>query len=419
MRPVSSATSMKSPGRHPPALGMVPAHERLGGGDVAGVELDDRLQLDDELAALGRAPEVLLQPLAAQHRGVHRGLEDLVALVARVLGGVHRDVGVAQQLLGVGDLGRPALDEPEARVRGDLVPGDRERPPEQLDDAIGHAADVLAVADTVQEDRELVAAHPRSQVLVLERAAQPPRDRREQLVADRVPEAVVDRLEVVEVEEQDGEVALPGGQQLAELLEEQGAVREPRERVVVGLMLEAPLQLAQLRDEVLEAVVLERHARVVGQRAAQREVVGVEAARLAAIGDQEGPDHPRLAGQRGEHRALDAAPLQRRVEHPILERALEQQRRRVAVDQRAQRVGHVAVGGRHRLDRAALLERGAQRLRALVGGHGMISARSPRKTSSVRCSRHARPPPMSGARASSRVTSCRNSRLSCLRRSPT
>jgi hypothetical protein len=52
---------MKSPGVMRPALGVVPAHERLGGGHVAGGELDDRLQLDDQLAALGRALEVLLQ----------------------------------------------------------------------------------------------------------------------------------------------------------------------------------------------------------------------------------------------------------------------------------------------------------------------------------------------------------------------
>ena len=52
----------------------------------------------------------------------------------------------------------------------------------------------------------------------------------------------------------------------------------------------------------------------------------------------------------------------------IGQRALEQPRGRVAVDERVQRIGHVAIGEHHRLDRPALLDRRAQRLRALVGG---------------------------------------------------
>ena len=43
-------------------------------------------------------------------------------------------------------------------------------------------------------------------------------------------------------------------------------VGEPGERVVAGLVLELVLQVAQLGDGVLEAVVLQRGARVGGQR---------------------------------------------------------------------------------------------------------------------------------------------------------
>ena len=202
----------------------------------------------------------------------------------------------------------------------------------------------------------------------LERAEQAAGDRLQQLVADRVPERVVDRLEVVEVEEEDGVVAPARGEQLAEPVEEERAVGQAGERVVEGLVLEAALELAQLGDEVLEAVVLQRDARVVGQRAEEREVVAVEAADRAAVGDQEGADDARLARERGEHRALDAAAGQGRVEERVGQRALEQPRGRVAVDQRVQGIGHVAVGEHHRLDRAALLDRRAQRLGALVGG---------------------------------------------------
>ena len=59
-------------------------------------------------------------------------------------------------------------------------------------------------------------------------------------------------------------------ERLAHPLAEQRAVGEPGERVVVGLVLELVLQIAQLGDGLLEAVVLQRGARVGGQRLEQR-----------------------------------------------------------------------------------------------------------------------------------------------------
>jgi hypothetical protein len=47
--------------RHEPALGVVPAHERLDAGDPAVVELDDRLVVELELAVLERALQVGLE----------------------------------------------------------------------------------------------------------------------------------------------------------------------------------------------------------------------------------------------------------------------------------------------------------------------------------------------------------------------
>ena len=57
----------------------------------------------------------------------------------------------------------------------------------------------LAVA---QDDRELVAAEPRDEVELADALPQQPADVGDELVADRVAEAVVDDLEAVEVEHQ-------------------------------------------------------------------------------------------------------------------------------------------------------------------------------------------------------------------------
>ena len=65
------------------------------------------------------------------------------------------------------------------------------------------------VAHALDHDHELVAADPADQVVRAEVGPQPAGHRDEQLVADAVAERVVDELEPVEVEEQDGDALDP------------------------------------------------------------------------------------------------------------------------------------------------------------------------------------------------------------------
>jgi hypothetical protein len=77
-------------------------------------------------------------------------------------------------------------------------------------DALGDAGGALVVA-AVEQHGELVAAQPGRQVAGAQAGAQATRERDQQLVADLVAEAVVNALEVVEVEEQhDGAAVGPG-----------------------------------------------------------------------------------------------------------------------------------------------------------------------------------------------------------------
>ena len=77
-------------------------------------------------------------------------------------------------------------------------------------DALGDAGGALVVA-AVEQDGELVAAEPRRQVAGAQAGAQAAGEGDQQLVADLVAEAVVDALEVVEVEEEhDGAAVGPG-----------------------------------------------------------------------------------------------------------------------------------------------------------------------------------------------------------------
>src|SRR6476660_6907739 len=117
------------------------------------------------------------------------------------LGGVHPQVGGAEQALRVVRVGR---EQPDADAgRGGEAAADVERPLEGLADAAGHAlrnGRGRLGGDVAEHDQELVAAQADDQVGRTGRRAQPARDLLQQLVARVVAEGVVDVLELVDVE---------------------------------------------------------------------------------------------------------------------------------------------------------------------------------------------------------------------------
>ena len=70
----------------------------------------------------------------------------------------------------------------------------------------------VVVVDVLEQHRELVAPHARRHVARSYRRLDPPGRGHEHRVAPGMPAAVVDRLEVVEIEEQHGDHACPTGQ---------------------------------------------------------------------------------------------------------------------------------------------------------------------------------------------------------------
>ena len=84
----------------------------------------------------------------------------------------------------------------------------------------------------VEHDRELVAAEPRERVALPQRLLQARADLAQHLVARRVPERVVELLEAVEVDQQQGDVAVLVLDRLGQPVEQMAAVAEARE--VVG-----------------------------------------------------------------------------------------------------------------------------------------------------------------------------------------
>ena len=116
----------------------------------------------------------------------------------------------------------------------------------------------MRVRHAVEQDRELVAAEPGDGVRRPHGRLEPARDRDQQLVSHLVAERVVDELEAVEVQEQDGRGgarvgALGAADRLVEAVEEQHAVGQAGERVVQRVVLQALLGLLAVRDVGLAA----------------------------------------------------------------------------------------------------------------------------------------------------------------------
>ena len=220
-----------------PALGVLPANERLDAVHLAGAEVELRLVVQHELVALEGQAQLLLHHERVRGVLLARGLVDDDAGGA-VLALVHRGVRVLQQLLErLGVVGVEA--DAEARLDAQLHTLDHDL----LGQLAAHAGEQRhgagAVGGPGQHDAELVAAESRDGVVGAQGAVEALGDHLEQLVAGVVAEGVVDLLEVVEVDEHQGATLAAQAvlHRLAGDPPEQLAVGQAGERVVQGLVL--------------------------------------------------------------------------------------------------------------------------------------------------------------------------------------
>ena len=159
-------------------------------------------------------------------------VEDLDARPAPLLGPVHGHVGVAEQGLGghlVGVVPAIPMLALTTRSRPSTTAIGRARP---FADAL-RRLDRLADGHPRQHDHELVAGQAPDRAERLHQVADPRRDRPQDPVAGLVAVGVVDRLEPVEIDEQDGD-GPAFGQAVVEHLEHPGPVGQSGQAVVGG-----------------------------------------------------------------------------------------------------------------------------------------------------------------------------------------
>ena len=203
--PVSSASGMNSPARSAPPLGVLPAHQRLDLADRRRVaSVDDRLVVEPKLAALERPAQVglQLQPLQRTRRACRRRRPRSAPCPAPWPGtwpGRRRAAASSAPVL--------------ARAAAARSRCWRRRTPRGRRAANG-AAQRAAIRSATADGAASVRRGPRagrrtrrppSRATVSSartQRSQPLGHRDQQPVAGLVPEAVVDDLEVVEVEEE-------------------------------------------------------------------------------------------------------------------------------------------------------------------------------------------------------------------------
>ena len=191
-------------------------------------------------------------------------------------------------------------------------------------------ASASLAARAAQQAGELVAAEPGDRVAAAQAPGQRARDGADQLVAGLVAERVVDVLEAVDVDHEQGagaHAAARGGDLELELLQEPAAVEQVGERVVIGEVLQALVVGLALGDVGQEALdehppELVEHARGL---VANPHHAAVARVHPVLDGDPLARGQPVVGGQ---HRVavvlVHAARPQRRVGAPLLGRVAEQ-----------------------------------------------------------------------------------------------
>ena len=208
---------------------------------------------------------------------------------------------------------------------------------------------------TAQHGDELVAAEPRQHVVLTQHRSQPVGDDLDQVVADLVTEAVVDHLELVEVDEQHDHVVEVGDRQtILEDVHQIGPVRQPGQFVVAGRVAQL-LGRSTLLGDVFDVGDRQHHPVVLGRGHPCTGPDELAVAASVALIDPERIDDPQLEPgtmRLGRTDIVGMGELAQRTSDQLVHLATQHFRQRlVGVDDATVVQAHQRHPGRRRLER--------------------------------------------------------------------
>ncbi len=220
-------------------LGMMPANQGFEPHDAGGFDFNDwlvvvfKLTVVDGFAQIGLTLQQVLSLL------VHFAVEDFELSATVFFGVVHGRIGVSNDRFGM--IVCLGIQHHAQAGRGEnFFSVDHERSFQSFLDSFRHRSGVFFAFDIFEQNDELIAAEPSQGIDLSEGLFDSIRKSLQQTVARRVPQAVVDQFESIDVEIQHGKKrvgatfgALDGHGQM---FREQCAVRQIGQGVMKGLM---------------------------------------------------------------------------------------------------------------------------------------------------------------------------------------
>ena len=283
-------------------LGVLPAHQGLHPDDVAAAQVELGLIVQAEFLAAHSLRQCPGQSDLVDQARVHFVREEAVGVASRFLGTVDGGVGVAEQGVEIIPVGGEEGDADGAgRVEGVLP--HLEGLVEGFADGVGQAGNAGQVVRAGQQHHELVAAHAADGGAGGEALAQAFDGQHQHLIAHGIAQAVVDVLEVIQVQVEQRQRALLAaghGGRVCKAVAQQQAVGQVGERVVMREEVHPGFDLSVLGAGAQGTDAI---SQVVGQLHQQVELVGVEGVGLAGI-QRQGAEHARIADQGQGHARL-------------------------------------------------------------------------------------------------------------------
>ena len=234
-----------------PLFGMSPADQGFRADHPTGAHVDLGLVVEHELVVFKRLANPHQAFMAAAHAAVLIGIENLVAILARQLGLVHRLIRLTQQLIGIHVVVlRVERDAQAGRHLQHVLP-DPHRLRRGIEQAIQHGQAGRYVVKVDQHHDELVAAEPCQRISLAQGLAHAAGQRNQQLVACFMAVGIVDTLESVEVEiPHRQQLFAPErlGHRLAETIPEQDAVGQHCQQIEMRHVFELLLMLLHRGD---------------------------------------------------------------------------------------------------------------------------------------------------------------------------
>ena len=182
---------------------MAPADQRLDAGQLAGARVHLGLIEHLELVVLDRLGQIALERLARLQPRIHARLEEAQRRAPVLLGAGHHHAGDMQRALGRVGLARQH-DRGDADADRDLLVADGSGCASSSCSALASRCAACASSTAGRTSTNSSAPRRRDHVARLRQVGQPLRHGADQLVADDRAVDVVDLLEPVEVEQQEG-----------------------------------------------------------------------------------------------------------------------------------------------------------------------------------------------------------------------